>query len=223
MLLEAGGVRSKQEGNANERKEPGMNTNIAERLADLVGTSTVQDDAAKFQAGCAEIHQQAEMHAGCAQVVDALRAMHAVERADGLQLDQDAILHQKIDEIVADADALVVDGDAVLLRDGDAGLAQLERQGVFVNLLQEATAERVGHGQRAADDAVGECVRVQGIRGHSRAFGWVARCRPSPILPRKRCQRVDGDCVWLGGGFPPGRCRGKASGSGLGGAAGPVG
>ena len=83
-----------------------------------------------------------------------MRAMRAVERSDGFQFDKDGIFDQEIDEIFADQVAFVGDCDAVLLFGGEAGQAQLYCQGVFIDLLQEAGAESIGHREGATDDVV---------------------------------------------------------------------
>src|SRR5579871_5153364 len=51
----------------------------------------------------------------------------------------------------------------MLLRDGEAGLAELVHQGVFVEFLEEAGSQRAEYGQGRADDAFGQEVdRVVG-------------------------------------------------------------
>ena len=144
----------KKDGNANERKWPRMNANGAGRSAGAVRGSQVQDNALKLQARCPEIEQQAQVPSVRPEVIDALRAMRAVERSHGFQFDEDGVFDQEIYEIFTHQGAFVGDRDSALLFDGEAGHAQLHCQRVFVDLFQEPAAECIRHREGAADDAV---------------------------------------------------------------------
>jgi hypothetical protein len=70
----------------------------------------------KLKARRAEIEQEASVSSGCPEIVDALRAMRAVERSDGFQFDQDGgVVDQEIDGVFAYGGAFVCD-DAVRYR-----------------------------------------------------------------------------------------------------------
>ena len=76
------------------------------------------------------------MPSGRPEVIDALRAMRAVERPDGFQFDEDGVFDQEIYEIFTHQGAFVGDRDSALLFDGETGHAQLHRQRIFVHLFQ---------------------------------------------------------------------------------------
>jgi len=75
--------------------------------------------ALDLQARLAEIEQQAEMQAGCFEVIDTLGAVRLVQCFHGLQLDQKRIVDQQVNEVLADHRTLVGDRDAALLRHGN--------------------------------------------------------------------------------------------------------
>jgi hypothetical protein len=131
-----------------------MNANGAGWSVIAVRDSQVQNNALKLQVRRPEIEQEAQVSSGRPEVIDALRAMRAVERAYGFQFDEDGVFDQEIDEIFADQDAFVCDRASTLLRDSKASGAQLYCQGVFVDLFQETAAECIRHSEGAADDPV---------------------------------------------------------------------
>jgi len=49
------------------------------------------------------------------------------------------------------------------LPDHEAGLRQLVRQGIFMNLFQEAGAERIGDGESASTDTPGNFIETFAI------------------------------------------------------------
>ena len=152
--------------NTDEHRWIQMNTDIAERRAVAERISPVLDDAPDLDARRAEVDQQAERFAGGTQVVDALRAVRAVERSHGLQFDEDGIRDQQIDEVFADNGGLVADGDRSLLFDAKTRGTQFQCQRNFEYLFQKPTVQRVGHREREADDPLGYCVPLGPIRGH---------------------------------------------------------
>ena len=118
----------------------------------------------------AEIDQQTESFPGRPQVIDALRAMRAVERPHGFQFDQDGVFDRKIDEILAHQDALLCNLDSALLLNCESGKAQLHREGVFMDFFQKSVAEGIRYREGAADDPVRYRVQLRPIRVHLRGI-----------------------------------------------------
>jgi hypothetical protein len=92
-----------------------MNANGAGWSAIAVRGLQVQNNALKLQVRRPEIEQEAQVSSGRPEVIDALRAMRAVECPHGFQFDEDGAFDQEIDEIIADQGAFVYDRDSVLL------------------------------------------------------------------------------------------------------------
>jgi hypothetical protein len=67
-----------------------------------------------------------------------------------------------------DGDTVVFNSDGDLLPDHEAGLRQLMRQGIFVNLFKEAGAERIGDGESASNDTLGNLLETLAIGVHRR-------------------------------------------------------
>jgi hypothetical protein len=105
--------------------------------------------------GPAEVDQQTQELTCCPQVVPALRAMHAAQRADHLEFDDDLVLDQETGGIFAN-DYVVVKGDDSKLPDGaESSLSHLEGKGIFGKLFNEPMTERMGNPERTSDDPLG--------------------------------------------------------------------
>jgi hypothetical protein len=113
------------------------------------------------------------VHACGSQIIYALRAMHAVKHLDGLQFDQDSALNQQISEIFTDQDAFVANIHPALLRNSKPRRAQLKRQGILINLLQESGPQSVSHHKRATDDPVRYRIQRRPIGVHLRSFAFI--------------------------------------------------
>jgi hypothetical protein len=105
--------------------------------------SQAPHQAFDFQAWIAEVQQQAEIQAGGLEIIDALKAMGLVQRFDGLQCNQNRVVHPQVYEILADHRILVSDGGTVLLRDREPRLAQFKHHGILIDLFEEPGPERV--------------------------------------------------------------------------------
>jgi hypothetical protein len=78
--------------------------------------------------------------------------MSAIERMDGLHLDDHAPIHDKVGFIVAHIDTVIVDLDALLLDHLDFRLPQLVGKRVLVYLFQKSRTQFIGHPEATADD-----------------------------------------------------------------------
>jgi hypothetical protein len=112
-----------------------MNTDIAERGAIAARTSRVLDDSLDLDSRHAEVDQQAKSFSGCPQVIDTLRAMRTVKRPHGFQFNEDSVLNQQIDKVLADQCSLISHSDPSLLFDGESRSPQFQRQRIFINFL----------------------------------------------------------------------------------------
>src|SRR5436190_3819320 len=113
-------------------------------------------EAFHFEAGLAEVEEQAKRFAGGLEVVQALGHENAVVVVGRLEFQQKHLLDEDVNAEFPYQDAVVVDLDRPLLLAANRVLAQLVNEGVLVHLLQEPAAERAGHLERAADHLLGE-------------------------------------------------------------------
>ena len=118
------------------------------------GALQVQDDAFDLKARLAEVEQQAEMQTCGFQIIQALRAMNLVDRPGYFQFDEDHVFDEQVNRIVPDHNAIVSNDHAMLLRDGDSGLAKLVQQSVFIDFLKESASQPVEHRQGAANNTL---------------------------------------------------------------------
>lgn len=80
-------------------------------------------EAFDVEAFGSEIKEEAHGDFAGVEVVDANGRVFVGEGAGGFQLDDDSVFDDEVGDVVADEDAVVVDGDGVLLEDGEAELA----------------------------------------------------------------------------------------------------
>jgi hypothetical protein len=116
------------------------------------------DPAPDLQARIGEIHQQGHGEAARPKVVQALSVVVRIQGSDRLDFHQHGIFHQKVSDVSTDGDTVVFNSDGDLLPDHEAGLRQLVRQGIFVNLFKESGAERIGDGESAPNDTLGNFI-----------------------------------------------------------------
>ena len=57
--------------------------------------------------------------------------------------------------------------------DNQAGLRQLVRQGIFVNLFKESGTERIGHGESASTDTFRNFIETFSIGVHRRSSAFI--------------------------------------------------
>jgi len=109
--------------------------------------SQAVDHALDFQASPAEVEQQAELPAGCLEIVDALHPtpgsrarghVRVIQCFDGLQFDQQHVLDHQVHEVLVDHRAVIHDRGAALLRDSESRLAQRVCQRILGDLLQKS-------------------------------------------------------------------------------------
>jgi len=74
------------------------------------------------------------------QIIQALRVMNLIDRPRDLQFDEDDVFDEQVDSIFPDHDPIVSNDHGMLLRDGEAGLAELVHQCVFIDLLKESSS-----------------------------------------------------------------------------------
>ena len=74
--------------------------------------------------------------------------MGVVQRCDGLAFDDNRVVDHQVGDVGANNATLEPHIDRPLLLDGVAGVAELVRQRVFVNLLEESGAKPVGDRER---------------------------------------------------------------------------
>ena len=169
-----------------------MNANSAERWAAAMRASQILNDPPDLQARRTEIDQKAKVHAGGPEIIDALRAMRALKRLDGLQLDQHSALDQQVSKILTDQDVFVSNCHSALLLNSKPRRSQLERQGIFINPFQESDPQGVCHRKRATDDPVRYRIQHRPIRVHLRPSAFIC-VKPFflSMLPPKHCQTID--------------------------------
>ena len=114
----------------------------------------------------AEIDQQAEPQASCLEVVEALSQVNIIYDASMLEFHEDTEFDEKIGYIFADDDAIVSDGDRMLLCYGEASFAQFVRASVFVDLFKEPAAKAIAHSKCAADDLLRYLIWISRVCTH---------------------------------------------------------
>ena len=99
-----------------------------------------ENEALVFEASTPEVEKQADVQAGCFQVVDALDLKVGVKVGCHLQFDDDATLDHEVRDERPDDLIFVPHLDWPLLVDLQPQLLQLDHQRVLVDLLDEAHA-----------------------------------------------------------------------------------
>lgn len=95
-----------------------MNTDCAGRRVIASRTSRVLDKALDLDSSRAEVDQQAKTFFCRPQVIDTLRGMRAVKCPHGFQFNEDAVLNQQIDKVLADQNTLITDTNPLLRLNG---------------------------------------------------------------------------------------------------------
>ena len=133
--------------------------------------SEAVDPAPDLQARIGEIHQQAHDEAGRPEIIQALSVVVRIQGSDRLDFHQHGIFHQKIGDVSTDGDTVVFNCDGDLLPDHEAGLRQLVRQCIFVDLFKKSGAQRIGDGKSASNDTLGNLIETFaiGVRRRSSA------------------------------------------------------
>lgn len=108
----------------------------------------------------AEVQQQTHGQARSGKIIETLCGVGFVVGASSLDLDQHAMVHHKIGDVVAHNSALIAHLESALRVGNDARSAKLVRQSVLVDLLQEAAPERVVNAKSSTDDQLGDLVQV---------------------------------------------------------------
>ena len=101
--------------------------------------------------------------AGGFEVVEELRFVNLGQGSNGLQLDYDLVIHEKVGTKVAGEDAFVLHGQPGLTLVWDAAQLELVGQGLIVDRLEKAGAEKAMHFHGRADDGVGQVFVEEGV------------------------------------------------------------
>ena len=78
-------------------------------------------------------------------------------------------LDQKVHGVLPNDGTIVQDHDPVLLRHGNACLAKLVRQRIFINLLEKSRPKRIGNRQRTSNNHLGKAIQFGLISVHKRS------------------------------------------------------
>jgi hypothetical protein len=98
----------------------------------------------------AEIQQQAEPQAGCFEIIGALHPVRAIQRFDGLQFNQQHVLHQQVREVFANQHVFAEHPYAVPLHNREARGTQ--RMSIHSHRPHhESGAKRAEHSKRTTD------------------------------------------------------------------------
>ncbi len=109
-----------------------------------------------LQLWLAEIEAQAEMQAGCLEMVDALDAIRLVQRLEGPQFGQQHLRNKQVHEIRVGDRTAVRDRGPLRLRIGTASLTQFIRRRIHVDLIQKSDHDRIDHIERATKSDLGQ-------------------------------------------------------------------
>jgi hypothetical protein len=88
-----------------------------------------------------EIHQQAELETRRGQIRPYLSVMRPAQRLNGLQLDDERVLHHNVQPVTAHDFAAVSYRHFALHISPQTLVAQLDAEGAVINALEEAGAE----------------------------------------------------------------------------------
>jgi hypothetical protein len=81
--------------------------------------------------------------------------MALIQCGDAFEFYKDEAIHQQIRDILANDTPFISDDHRLLLRNGQAGLPNLDCKGVLIDLLEKAIAERVANLVGASNDSLG--------------------------------------------------------------------
>ena len=114
-----------------------------------------------FYSGVSEVEYEAEVGAGCFQVVHALGQVDALDTAHGFQFDYDEPLYQQVGAVVAYHNAIVVDRDLLLLLHEETSFPQLMNERVFVDFLQKAGPQSIANLKSRPDDLLAYSIQIR--------------------------------------------------------------
>ena len=92
--------------------------------------------------------------------------MRIVLHRHGFEFDDNRTVEHQVGDVGANNATLEPHIDRPLLLDGVAGVAELVRQCVFINLLVEPSSQAIGDRERAADDRPRQRIAIRKIVGH---------------------------------------------------------
>ncbi len=113
--------------------------------------------------------------------------MNVVKLLDGLELDQEHPLDQKVGRILPYGDAIIEDSDSVLLFGLDACFAELMGQSILVHLLQKSASKCVADGEGTPDHPLRQLAHLAWIesafiRVHLRFHLFLVQCSKAETL-----------------------------------------
>jgi hypothetical protein len=94
------------------------------------------------------------------QTIAALREMERIERFVGFQFGDDRIVDQQVSDILPDDSAFVCHHNAMPLSNSQPEASQFHLESIFINLFEKALSKRIGHHERATDNALGDLVLI---------------------------------------------------------------
>jgi hypothetical protein len=99
------------------------------------------DEAFNLKAFGAEVEEEADGEVAGVEVVDANPGVFIGEPACSFQFNNNLAFDDEVSDIVADNNAIVINGNPMLLKDGEAEFAEFVGEGIFVDFFEEAGAE----------------------------------------------------------------------------------
>ena len=137
----------------------------------------IPNNSFDFRLRLTEVDEQANVHPGGLQVVQALRRMHVIQSFCHFEFDQNCRFDKQIGGEFTDDHTVIPYLNRVLLANLEARLAELVSQSVLVDLFEKTGAEFVGDPVDTPDDLPGELIQLQSafICVHRRlSFLWSA-------------------------------------------------
>lgn len=113
-------------------------------------------EAFVFEAGVAEIDQEANGDAGCVQVVDDLGLVFGGDGFDRFEFDQDFSLDEEVGVKIPHDLRAEADLNRFLPLGGETRFREGNVEGFFVNRLQKSRPQLVDHLKATADDLPGK-------------------------------------------------------------------
>jgi hypothetical protein len=117
------------------------------------------DYPAPLDLGMLEVDEQGQVQAGGRQVIDALGQVFAGQAMGTLELDEEAIVHHQVGDVLADGVTFIDDAVGDLGRGGDASKRELLDERTLVDLFQKAGSQDVGNFVGGTDDGFEEGVQ----------------------------------------------------------------
>jgi hypothetical protein len=108
--------------------------------------------AADVEFGPTEVDEEADGRSGRLEVIEALGCVEVRMLPAGLEFDDHGAFHHQVRNEITHDDSVIADFNALLLNDREPSFSQLMGQGVLVDPLEKAWAQRVGHLIRTPDD-----------------------------------------------------------------------